>query len=456
MAHSSAAAQGASPTLPQSAADEPFPQSRTLREVAHALIPGGCHTYAKGDDQYPELAPGFVARGQGCHVWDVDGHEYIEYGMGLRAVTLGHGYRPVVDAAYRAMLNGMNFTRPSPLEVECAEALLDLIPHAEMVKFAKNGSDVTTAAVKLARAFTGRDIVAICAEHPFFSIDDWFIATTPMAGGIPQAIRELTDRFHYNDLASVQAVFDRHPGRVACLVMEAATTEEPKHDFLRRVHELCAAHGALFILDEMITGFRFHLGGAQQLYGLTPDLSTFGKAMANGFALAALAGRRDVMECGGLRHADERLFLLSTTHGAETSALAAALATMQVYRDEGVVEFLYRQGTRLRAGVRAAADANGVADHVGLVGNPTNLLYVTLDRDGKPSQHFRTLFLQELIRGGVLAPSFVVSYAHQDQDIDRTVDAVADALAVYRRALDDGVERYLVGRPVKPVFRRFN
>ena len=219
MAHSSAAAQGASPTLPQSAADEPFPRSRALREVAHALIPGGCHTYAKRDDQYPELAPGFVARGQGCHVWDVDGHEYVEYGMGLRAVTLGHGYRPVVDAAYRAMLNGMNFTRPSPLEVECAEALLDLIPHAEMVKFAKNGSDVTTAAVKLARAFTGRDIVAICAEHPFFSIDDWFIATTPMAAGIPQAIRELTDRFHYNDLASVQAVFDRHPGRVACLVM---------------------------------------------------------------------------------------------------------------------------------------------------------------------------------------------------------------------------------------------
>ncbi len=456
MTHSPAATQGVNPTLPASAADEPFPRSRALRELAHTLIPGGCHTYAKGDDQYPDVAPGFVARGEGCHVWDLDGHEYIEYGMGLRSVTLGHGYRPVVDAAYRAMLDGMNFTRPSPLEVRCAEAFLDLVPSAAMVKFSKNGSDVTTAAVKLARAFTGRDMVATCAEHPFFSIDDWFIATTPMAAGIPQAIRELTVRFHYNDLASVQALFDRYPGRIACLIMEAATTEEPTHDFLRRVQELCAAHGALFILDEMITGFRFHLGGAQQLYGLTPDLSTFGKAMANGFALAALGGRRDVMECGGLRHAGERVFLLSTTHGAETSAMAAALATMQVYRDEGVVDFLYRQGTRLRAGVRAVTDAAGVADYFGLMGNPTNLLYVTLDRNGKPSQQFRTLLLQELIRGGVLAPSFVVSYAHQDQDIDRTVDAVADALAVYRRALDDGVERYLVGRPVKPVFRRFN
>src|SRR5438552_6067330 len=232
-----------------------FEKSRILQEKSHRLIPGGSHTYAKGDDQYPVLAPGFIVKGEGCHVWDVDGNEFIEYGMGLRAVTLGHGYRPVVEAAYKEMSSGTNFTRPSPIELRCAEELLSLVKGGEMVKFAKNGSDVTTAAVKLARAFTGRDMVAICAEHPFCSLEAWFIAPTPMAAGIPQGIRELTDRFHYNDLASVQAVFDRHPGRVACLVMEAATTEEPKHDFLRRAHELCAAHGALFTLDEMITGF---------------------------------------------------------------------------------------------------------------------------------------------------------------------------------------------------------
>jgi glutamate-1-semialdehyde 2,1-aminomutase len=433
-----------------------FARSRQLQEIAHAVIPGGCHTYAKGDDQYPELAPAFLERGEGCRVWDVDGNEFIEYGMGLRAVTLGHGYRPVVEAAHRAMLHGTNFTRPAHLEIECAQALLGLIDGADMVKFAKNGSDVTTAAVKLARAYTGRDLVAICAEHPFFSTDDWFIGATPMAAGIPEAIRELTVRFHYNDVDSVRLLFERFPGRIACLVMEAATTVEPAQGFLYQVRQLCSTQGALFILDEMITGFRWHLGGAQKLYGVTPDLSTFGKALANGFALSALVGRRDVMERGGLHHGRDRVFLLSTTHGAETGALAAGLETMRIYRDEGVVEVLYRQGERLRTGVREAARAVGVADYFGVLGNPTNLVYETRDRAGQPSQSMRTLFLQELIRRGVLAPSFVVSYSHSDEDIDATIEAVAEALTVYRRALDDGPEPYLVGRSVKPVFRRFN
>jgi glutamate-1-semialdehyde 2,1-aminomutase len=433
-----------------------FARSQALQKIAHELIPGGCHTYAKGDDQYPQVAPGFLVRGRGCHVWDADNNEYIEYGMGLRAVTLGHGYPSVVDAAYRAMLNGTNFTRPSPIEVECAQAFLGLIDGADMVKFAKNGSDVTTAAVKLARAYTGRDVVAICAEHPFFSTDDWFIGSTPMAAGIPDAIRQLTVTFHYNEPDSVRVLFERYPGRIACLVMEAATTEEPKDDFLLQVQALCAAHGALFILDEAITGFRFHLGGAQKLYGVTPDLSAFGKGMANGFPLSALAGKRDIMERGGLRGQHERVFLLSTTHGAETSTLAAAIETMRIYKDEGVVDVLRRQGERLRSGVAEAARANGVDKYFGVLGNPANLVYMTRDREGQRSQQFRALFLQELIRRGVLAPSFVVSFSHEDKDIDRTVDAVAEALAVYRKALDDGVERYLVGRAVKPVFRRFN
>jgi glutamate-1-semialdehyde 2,1-aminomutase len=446
----------APPAPAERAPERTFARSKALQQVAHDLIPGGCHTYAKGDDQYPELAPGFVARGRGCHVWDLDGNEYIEYGMGLRAVTLGHGYPSVVDAAYRAMLSGSNFTRPSPLEVDCARRFLDLIDGADMVKFAKNGSDATTAAVKLARAHTGRDVVAICAEHPFFSTDDWFIGSTPMAAGIPQAIRDLTVKFHYNDLESVRVLFEQHPGRIACLMMEAATATAPLDDFLAQVQALCVAHGALFILDETITGFRFHLRGAQHLYGVTPDLSTFGKGMANGFPLAALAGKRHIMERGGLRHQDERVFLLSTTHGAETSGLAAAIETMRVFRDEGVVDVLRAQGERLQRGVTEAVRASGVEGHFGVLGNPANLVYFTRDRDGQPSQPFRTLFLQELIRRGVLAPSFVVSYAHQNDDIDRTVDAVAEALAVYRRALDGAVEQYLIGRAVKPVFRRCN
>jgi len=437
-----------------------FPQisagARTLQERAHALIPGGAHTYAKGDDQYPTVAPPFIARGRGCHVWDLDGNEYIEYGMGLRAVALGHGFPRVVEAAQREMANGTNFVRPSPLEVTCAEEFLACVPTQDMVKFAKNGSDATTAAVKLARAHTGRDLVAICGDHPFFSTDDWFIGVTAMGAGIPAAIRDLTLKFRFNDAASLERLFQERPGQIACVVLEAETAVAPAAGFLAEVRRLCDRYGAVMVLDEMITGFRWDVGGAQRVHGIVPDLSTFGKAIANGFALAVLAGRRDIMERGGLRHPHERVFLLSTTHGAETHALAAGMAAMRTYREEPVIETLDRQGRRLQAGVNQAIARHGVAGFVEVLGRPCNLVFATRGPDRQPSQPFRTLFMQELIRRGVLAPSFVISYSHSDDDVDRTVEAVDGALEIYRRALDEGVEPFLVGRPVKPVFRSHN
>lgn len=441
---------------PAQEAGQRFTRSQTLREVAHSLIPGGCHTYAKGDDQYPEAAPGFIERGTGCRVRDIDGNEFIEYGMGLRAVSLGHAHPGVIEAAHREMLRGANFVRPSPIEVECAREFLGVITGAEMVKFAKNGSDVTTAALRLARAHTGRDLVAFCADQPFFAIDDWFIGSTAMAAGIPRSVRELTLSFRFNDIESVRRLFAEHPGQVACLIMEAATLVEPGEGFLQEVQDLCRAEGALFILDEMITGFRWDLGGAQRYYGVTPDLSTFGKALGNGFAISALAGRREIMERGGLRHDEERVFLLSTTHGAETHALAAALEVLRIYQREPVIETIYRQGERLRTGVERAIEEQGLEGYFAVLGRPCNLIYATRDERGERSQPFRTLFLQELLRHGVLAPSFIVSYAHDDSAIDHTIAAVGEALAVYRRALDEGVERYLVGRSVRPVFRRYN
>jgi glutamate-1-semialdehyde 2,1-aminomutase len=432
-----------------------YAKSKQLQAVAHQLIPGGAHTYAKGDDQYPELAPGFIDYGRGCHVWDVDGNEYIEYGMGLRSVTLGHAYNPVVEAAYREMQRGSNFTRPAAIEVEAAEMLLALTS-GEMVKFAKNGSDVTTAALKLARAWTGRDLVAICGDQPFFSVDDWFIGSTAMPGGIPHEVRRQTLKFSYNDLASLAAVFAAYPEQIACVVMEAETTEPPAAGYLQGVIDLCHAHGALFVLDEMITGFRWHKGGAQALYGIQPDLSTFGKGIGNGFAVSALVGRAEIMARGGLLHDQERVFLLSTTHGAETHSLAAAMATMRTYQEEDVVGYMHRQGERLASGVRQVAADLRIADYFQVAGRASNLIFVTRDSDGNRSQPFRTLFMQETIRRGLLMPSFVISYAHTDADVDFTIEAVAGALRVYCRALEDGVDRYLVGRPVKPVFRPKN
>ena len=324
-----------------------------------------------------------------------------------------------------------------------------------MVKFCKDGSDAVSGALKLARASTGRDMVAVCGNHPFFAVDDWFIGSTAMPAGVPGAMRELTVKFDYNDLASLERLFDANPGRIAAVVLEAEKYTPPAPGFFPGLRELCDRRGAVFILDEMITGFRWHIGGAQARYGIEPDLSTFGKALANGFSVSALAGKRELMRLGGLDHDQERVFLLSTTHGAETHSLAAAIATMQVYRTEPVIETLWSRGERLAAGLNAAASSTGVSDHVPILGPPCCLVFGSRDETGQPSQPFRTLLMQELIERGILATSLVVNYSHTEADIDSTIEAFEDAFAVYRRALDEGIVKYLRGRPVKPAIRPF-
>lgn len=432
-----------------------FTVSRALNERLHAIVPGGAHTYAKGDDQFPEGMAPVIVRGHGCRVWDADGNEFIEYGSGLRAVTLGHAFEPVLAAVRQQLPLGANFVRPATIELEAAELLLSLLPHAQMVKFCKDGSDATSGAIKLARAYTGRDKVAVCASQPFFSVDDWFIGVSGMPGGVPQAVRDLTLKFAFNDLASLEALFDAHPGSIAAVILEAEKEVAPAPGFLDGVRRLCSRHGAVFVLDEMITGFRWHTGGAQAYYGVEPDLSTFGKGLGNGFSVSALAGRREIMELGSGRQPRERVFLLSTTHGAETHGLAAALATMRVYLEQPVVDRLWALGRRLAGGLRAAAEAAGVSNHVPILGQPCCLVFGTRDEQGQPSQAFRALLMQEIIERGVLATSLVVNYSHTESDIDRTVEVFASAFEVYRRALDQGVGRFLRGRPVQPAIRRF-
>ncbi|MFH0341953.1 MAG: glutamate-1-semialdehyde 2,1-aminomutase [Chromatiales bacterium] len=433
-----------------------FDKSRTMAQRFHALIPGGAHTYAKGDDQYPGSCPRYIDRGLGCHVWDVDGNEFIEYGMGLRAVTLGHAYAPVVEAAHRAMLRGTNFVRPARIELECAEELLSLIEGAEMVKFAKNGSDVNDAAIRLSRAYTGRDLVAVCSDHPFFSVSDWFIGTTAMAAGIPRTIQALTRKFRYNDIESLRRLFAEEPARIACVILEPEKETPPKNDFLHEAQKLCRENGTVFILDEMITGFRWHNGGAQRFHNVVPDLSTFGKALGNGFSVSALAGKKEIMRLGGLDHERERVFLLSTTHGAESHGLAAAMETMRTYKREPVIDTLWRQGQRLDQGIRNSVTEHRLESYFEVMGRPCCLVYATRDETKQASQVFRTLFLQETTKRGILAPSLVVSYAHTDADIDRTVDAIHEALGIYRRALDEGVSKFMIGPPVKTVYRQYN
>ena len=450
-----------------------------FRKRLHKVIPGGAHTYSRGDDQFPSAAPPILERGEGAYVWDPEGKRYLDYGMALRAVTLGYAHRGVNQAAFREMGKGNNLTRASTTELAAAELLVDLLPAADMVKFAKNGSNVTTAAAKIARAYTGRGYVCVPRQHPFFSFDDWFIGTTVLTRGIPKAHVSATLLFDYGELPTLERLFAEHPGEIAAVMLEPATTVTPcapactrrltheplrggacpdgQENFLQGARRLCSRHGALLIFDEMITGFRWHLPGAQTYFGVEPDVSTFGKAMANGFAVAAVAGRREVMEVGAIDKAGaERTFLLSTTHGGEMAGLGAFIETVRVYRETDVCRHLWRYGERLRDGLEAVAAERGVREQFLMDGPAINLNFVTRDAEGKPSAAFRTLFLQEMVRRGVLMPWIAVSLAHGDAELELTLEAARGALGVYRDALDGGVGKFLQGAPVQPVFRRFN
>lgn len=421
------------------------------------VIPGGAHTYSRGYDQFPSNAPQILASGKGAYVFDAEGKRYLDYGMALRAVNIGYAEDEIDTAAIRQIQNGNNLTRPSMIELEAAELLVSLIDSVDMVKFTKNGSTSVSAAVKLARAYTGRCLVARCAEHPFFSYDDWFIGSTPLTLGIPQDTIEKTKLFRYNDLASLEELIARHPGQFACVVLEPAATEEPKDGFLLGVQELCRKHGIVFVLDEMITGFRWHMKGAQHLYGVKPDLCTFGKAMANGFSVSCIAGRREIMELGSIEfEGRERLFLLSTTHGAEMSGLGAFVAAMDFMQRNKVVERLWDYGTKLTAMLQQRAEAHGISQNFKVGGIACSPYYLTLDTSGTNSLALRTLFSQEMIRNGVLMPWIALSYRHCEEELAATERAIDLAFAVYKKALEEGVDKYLNGPAIKPVFRKYN
>jgi glutamate-1-semialdehyde 2,1-aminomutase len=449
-------------------------QSRLLR-----AIPGGAHTYSRGFDQFPSNAPQILERGKGAYVFDPDGKRFLDYGMGLRSVNLGYSEDKIDQAAFTQIQKGSNLTLPSTIELEAAELLIDLIDSVDMVKFTKNGSTAVSAAVKLARAFTGRELVARCAQQPFFSYDDWFISSTPMTKGIPKDVIGKTKTFNYNDITSLEELISSYPDQIACVILEPASVECPSAEggdnsccgsavctrqreksssnYLQRVQELCNKNGIVFVLDEMITGFRWHIKGAQHFYGVTPDLCTFGKAMANGYALACVAGKREIMQLGSTEiEGQERVFLLSTTHGAEMGSLGAFVANVNFMQEHDVIQHLWKYGSELTSLINRKAVEHGIESHFKASGIACSPYYSTLDLDGNPSLELRTLFSQEMIRNGVIIPWIALSYSHNEAEFDITDKALDLSFSVFAKALEDGVEQFLDGPVIKPVFRKFN
>lgn len=423
-----------------------YEKSEQMLERALQTIPLGTQTFSKSTTQYPfGVSPYFLERGQGSRVWDVDGNEYIDFVNALAAITLGYNDTDVNAAVARQLQKGSIFTLSHPLEFEVAEKITAMVPCAEMVRFGKNGADATSGAVRLARAYTGRDHIAACGYHGW---QDWYIGTTTRSRGIPRAVRELTHPFNYNDSASLEEIFERYPGAVAAVIMEPMNIFEPEAGFLEEVKDLAHRHGALLIFDETITGFRLANGGAQELFGVTPDLATFGKGLANGFPLSAITGKKEVM-----RLLEEVFF--SFTYGGEALSLAASLATMTKLQKEPVIEHLYRQGNKVMAGVTRLIEKHGLQEVLSIRGNPSWTFFNFSDAGPYTQWQIKTFLLQELFARGILMiGTHNMTYAHSDEDLEILLEAYDQVFFLLREGLvKDRLASLLHCEPIEQLFR---
>lgn len=410
-------------------------------EKTRALIPNCSQTFSKSYLQFSlGASPLFVKEGKGCILVDLDGNSYIDYTMGLGACILGYAFEPVIKRVEEELRRGTVFTLPSYLEEELAQILYEIIPCCEMVRFGKNGSDVTSAAVRLARAYTGRKYIACCGYHGW---QDWYIATTTRDKGIPQEVKKLTLTFEYNNLESLQELFDKYSDQIACVIMEPVGVEAPKKGFLEKVREITKRHGALLIFDEVVTGFRFSLGGAQEYFGVVPDLACFGKAMGNGMPISAIVGKKEIMELF------EEVFF-SFTFGGETASIASAIATIEYLRNNPVITHLWQQGEKLQQGINKLIEDKEMENLVYVKGYPVRFLMDFGDLK------LKTLFQQECAKRGMLfTGSHNIALCHQDEVIEKTLEVYDRALDIVKYAVEYSlVEELLEGRVLEPVFRK--
>jgi glutamate-1-semialdehyde aminotransferase len=409
-----------------------------LTERARMLIPGGSQTMSKGPTQWAQgFAPDFIVRGKGARVWDDQGREFLDWPMALGPIMLGHCH-PAVDDAIRTQLeDGITFTLPHQLELHVAERVIDAVPCAERVRFAKSGSDATSAAVRLARAITGRDPVVAVGYHGWH---DWYIGSTSRNLGVPEATSGLVRTAPYGEIPDLDGV--------AAVILEPASATEPPDGYLQGLVDAAHAAGALVIFDEIITGFRLAMGGASERYGVVPDLACFGKALGNGMPISALAGPAEHMDT-------LKDVFFSGTHGGETLSLAAARAVLDVLRREPVHDHLWRLGERLQAGVGALIVQHGVGEWVVCSGAaPWTLVLVKEPHEDPRGLPAKTLLQQELLKRGILYNgSHFVSYAHTEADVDETLAAYDEAFAIMAQALPDDVDRFLEAEPLGQVFR---
>ena len=423
-------------------------RSNEIYKRAEEIIPAGTQTFSKGVTQFVEgFAPKYLKRGKGSYVWDVDGNKYLDFIMACHPIILGYADPDVNLAVIEQLELGSTFSLMSELEVEVAELLIDTVPCAESARYGKNGADATSVGVRIARAVTGRDHIAYCGYHGWH---DWYIANTDLNSGIPKFNQDLAHSFIYNDLDSLEMIFSQNKDQVAIVIMEPLTVLEPRNNFLEEVKKMAHDNGALLMFDEVITGFRFSLGGAQELVGVTPDLTAFAKAISNGIPLSAIVGKKEYLST-----LDKTFF--SFTYGGDCIGLAAAKACIPKLKREKVPEHLWKVGAVLKDGFNSLSEQYGLSDFVQCIGYPCRSI-ITFDGKGiyEPLE-MKSFFQQELIRRGILWTAYhAICFSHSMKDIEFALNCYSDVLGLFKKVVDKkkNLRALIEGIPVRPVFRK--
>jgi glutamate-1-semialdehyde 2,1-aminomutase len=411
---------------------------------AEQTIPLGSQTFSKSRTQYPVgVSPLYIDRAHGSHVWDIDGNKYIDLVSSLASVTLGYNNRKIESAVRKQLRKGVIFSLPGTLEAEVAEIICELIPSAEMVRFGKNGSDATSAAVRLARAYTGKDKVLVCGYHGW---QDWYIGSTTRNKGVPKAVSELTLPFAYNDRETFKRLIELDD--IACVVMEPMSNSFPDTGFLEEIRAITLKKGIVLVFDETITGFRFSKGGAQELFGITPDLSTFGKGMANGYPLSAIVGKREIMM------ELENIFF-SSTFGGELLSLAACKVVLEMHRDNSVAVRLSEIGSRISKSLEQLVSNHQLQENFHLSGHDSWKFINWGNFNSENIPKLKTLFMQSMFKNGVIVlGTHNVNLAMREKSVDRILSAYDASFEVVSRALNShSIEDFLECEPIIPLFK---
>ena len=423
-----------------------YEKSTEFLTRAEATIPIGSQTFSKSRTQYPVgISPLFATRAKGPYLWDLDGNKYIDLVSNLASITLGYRNQKVDSAVRKQMNLGNGFSLPSTLEAVVAEKITSLVPSAEMVRFGKNGTDATSAAIRLARAYTGRDYVAVCGYHGW---QDWFIGSTSRNKGVPKKTSALTLTFKYNDIKSLEKIFSKHPKGIAAVILEPMTNEFPENKFLEKTKKLCRKYGAVLIFDETITGFRFSKGGAQELFQVTPDLSTFGKGIANGYPLSVVCGSREIMR------EMENIFF-SGTFGGELLSLAAANVVLGMHQKDEISPRLNKYGEELYQDLQKVIDQADMSGLLEIKGHPTWKFLEWKDGSEFTTPELKTFFMQEMFRSGIIILStHNVTLAHNKKIRGVIISKYERVLTLMKKAINSGnLKDKLEVVPLKPLFK---